>query len=76
MSKYTSKYVVCPFYHKNKTNRICCEGVSKGNTLNVVFESEKGMVRYENRFCDSMDNHKNCLIYQMLDKKYEEEAQK
>lgn len=75
MARYISKYVVCPFYRRNDTNRICCEGVSFENTLNIVFESEKGMVRYEKRFCDSMDHHKNCLVYQMLNRKYEE-AQK
>lgn len=71
MSCYISKYVVCPFYHRNDTNRICCEGVSKTNTVNLVFESPKKTLEYEKQFCDEMDRHKECLVYQMLMKKWE-----
>lgn len=74
MSKYISKYVVCPFYRRNDTNRICCEGVSLGNTINVVFESKNDMLGYERFFCDNMDNHPKCLIYQMINSKYEKEV--
>ena len=70
---YDSKYVVCPFYHRNDTNRICCEGVEDNNTINLVFASNREMVEYEKCFCDDMDFHKECLLYQMLIKKYEEE---
>ena len=72
MSQYVSKYVVCPFYRRNDTNRICCEGVSKENTLNIVFESKNDMLGYEKHYCDAMDRHKECLIYQMLSKKWED----
>lgn len=72
MSRYVSTYVVCPFYSCNNTNRICCEGVSYGNTINVVFESTKDMVRYEQKYCDDLDNHKCCLLYQMLNQKWKE----
>ena len=66
-----SKYVVCPFYHKSDTNRIFCEGVSDNNTLNLVFGSRKEMADYEKCFCDDMDFHRECLLYQMLNKKWE-----
>ena len=70
---YDSKYVVCPFYRRNDTNRICCEGVEDNNTINLVFGSSREMIEYEKCFCDDMDFHQECLLYQMLKKKYEEE---
>lgn len=72
MSRYTSEYVVCPFYNRNKPNRICCEGVDKSNTLNVVFESQTMMHEYVVNYCNSIDNYKSCLLCQMLTKKWEE----
>lgn len=75
MSRYVSKYVVCPFYRRNDTNRICCEGVDETCTVNVVFECKPAMLDYEKHFCDSMERHKECLLYQMLLKKWEEEQQ-
>ena len=68
---YDSKYAVCPFYRKNGINRICCEGVEENNTLNVVFETTREMVDYEKCYCDDMVFHKECLLYQMLAKKWE-----
>lgn len=72
MSCYVSKYVVCPFYRRNDTNRICCEGVNENNTLNIVFGTKQDVLNYEKHFCDSIELHKNCLVYQMLAKKWEE----
>ena len=74
MSRYVSKYVVCPFYHCNETNRIRCEGVGKKNTINLVFESKQGMLDYEKHYCDSMVLHKECLLYKMLNKKWEDKG--
>ena len=71
MSRFISKYAVCPFYHCNDTNRIRCEGVCERNTINLVFEDNREAITYEKRYCDSMDNHKNCLVYQMQNKKWE-----
>lgn len=72
MSQFVSKYVVCPFYHRNDTNRICCEGVEDNNTLNIVFGAKQDMLDYERHFCDDMEMHKCCLLYQMLNKKWED----
>ena len=66
------KSVVCPFYHKTGTERIYCEGTEDNNTINLVFGSRQEMFDYEQCFCDDMDFHKDCLIYQMLMKKWEE----
>lgn len=71
MSRYISKYVVCPFYSRNDTNRICCEGVSKTNTINLVFETKEKTLDYQRHFCNDIVRHKDCLICQMLTKKWE-----
>lgn len=68
---YQSRYVVCPFYRRNEPNRICCEGVGKGNTINLVFESQPRMHNYIVKFCNDMGNYHNCLICQMLEGKEE-----
>lgn len=69
---YESKYVVCPFYKRNiDANRICCEGVDPTNTLNLVFGNKKELLRYEKRYCNSMERYQSCLICQMLTAKEE-----
>ena len=73
MARYESKYVVCPFYRRNDTNRICCEGVDDTNTLNLVFGSKPALLEYEKRYCNSIDNHKRCLLCQMLSSKWEDQ---
>lgn len=73
MSKYVSKYVVCPFYRRNDTNRICCEGVDKTNTINIVFECKEKALEYQRHFCNDIVNHRKCWLCRMLNAKWEEE---
>ena len=73
MSKYQSKYVVCPFYRRNDTNRICCEGVDKTNTINLVFESKEEVLKYQREFCNDILQHRDCRVCRMLTEKWEEE---
>lgn len=68
---YESRYVVCPFYRRNESNRICCEGVGKDNTINLVFGSQPRMHDYIMHFCNSIENYNKCLICQMLESKEE-----
>ena len=72
MSRYISKYVVCPFYRRHDDNRICCEGTTDENTINLVFENTKKQKEYGERYCNDMDWCKSCMIYHMLDRKYPE----
>lgn len=72
MAYYESKYAVCPFYRRNETNRIVCEGVDETNTINLVFTSRSEWREYEKTYCNIMGNYKNCLICQMLTAKEEE----
>lgn len=75
MAEYEAKYVVCPFYCRTLPNRICCEGVEKRNTINLVFEDTFGNMRYKEAYCNSLENYHKCRVCRMLEEKYEEEEE-
>lgn len=68
---YGAKFVKCPFYHLHETNRIVCEGLCDGNTINLVYESQKDRKEYMQSKCNSLEGCRTCLIYQLIDKLYE-----
>lgn len=70
MSKYISKYAKCPYYHRHDDNRICCEGVETSNTVNIVFGDQNKLKEYGLKFCNDVNNYKNCLICKALNQKY------
>lgn len=72
MAEFDSKYVVCPFYHKSDSYRICCEGVDDNNTVNLIFSDSRKQKEYKQEFCYNIDNYKHCLICAMLNAKYPE----
>lgn len=73
MAAFESKYVVCPFYRNNDNNRICCDGVSEGSTVNIVFGDSTKRKRYMECYCDNIDNYKSCKVCEMLHEKWGEE---
>lgn len=70
------RYVACPYFlgvyseAQRKKVQIRCEGVSKGNSISLVFGSETVRKEYKKNFCYSLYNCRKCLIHQMLDRKY------
>lgn len=68
--KYISKYAVCPFYCKHEPNRICCEGVSVGNNISLMFTDTKKMKEYTTAYCNDIHGYKNCAVCKMLLGKY------
>ena len=71
MSTWEAKYVKCPFYHGNNANKIVCEGLAKGNTINLVYESQTDRKEYMNNKCKSIEKCRTCPIYKILDKLHE-----
>ena len=71
MADFDSKYVKCPYYHRSDNNRICCEGVDKENTLNIVFESPSRKKEFMQRFCFDTKLCHSCAVCKMLDEKWE-----
>jgi hypothetical protein len=71
---YGAKFVKCPFYRNHDANRIVCEGLAKGNTINLVYESQAEKSAYMKEVCDSLLGCRDCPIHIMLDQKYEEDG--
>lgn len=71
---YAAKFVECPFYHRHETNKIVCEGLCEGNTINLVYESQADRKLYMKENCNSILGCRDCPIYIMLDSKYEEDS--
>lgn len=71
MAHHGSKFVKCPFYHDHDNNRIKCEGLSKGNTLHLVFESTEEMKSFMRDHCNSIRLCQGCLIHKTLFGKWE-----
>lgn len=65
---YMSKYVLCPFYRKEEKNKICCEGIEKDTSLNLIFLSVERRKDFEKRFCCA--DYRRCYISEMLSKKW------
>jgi hypothetical protein len=71
-TKWVDKFVKCPFYRKTDTNRIACEGFSKGNTINLVYESQADKKQYMKERCESIEGCRRCPIYSLLERMYNE----
>lgn len=70
MADFDSKYVKCPYYRRSDPNRLCCEGLSERNTINLVFEDTKMESAYKQEYCCSLENYNNCMVCAMLNRKY------
>lgn len=72
---YNDKWVKCPYYGRDDSNGIICEGVQEGTALRLMFNQKKGgkdvesKMAYMHRFC--MEDYYFCPICEMLDNKYE-----
>ena len=73
MADFDAKYAKCPYYIRTNGNRICCEGVDEeeNSTINVVFESPVKQDEYKQRYCNDIKGCHACLVYGMLDRKWE-----
>lgn len=71
MSRFhISKSAQCPFYTADVKQAVHCEGLFHGNTIHMVFQSEKKWKSYMKRFC--CGEYKDCLICKMLNTLWEE----
>lgn len=76
MPERDDRYVVCPYYlgifseEQRKKGQIRCEGVSKGNSISLVFGSETDRKVYKRSYCYSITGCRKCLIHKTLNRKY------
>lgn len=71
MGKQIDAYVVCPFYKRNESQMIICEGVKKGTTVHLAFSDSTELKSYKKEYCKC--RYQDCLITKMLNRKYESE---
>lgn len=70
MSKpYIGKDAICPFYSKEDTFAVFCEGVEDNTVIKLVFEDKKSKHNYKQRCCYNWLS--KCEIARMLSKKYD-----
>lgn len=72
MANWQAKFVKCPFFRNYDPNRIVCEGLAKGNTINLVFEDSTERTKYMKTTCYDLLECRDCIIYRALSEKYEE----
>lgn len=67
---YKDVDVLCPFFREQKVQGISCEGLTEDSILKLCFNSPNSKCLHMKVFCQR--KYKNCEIYEMLEKKYEE----
>ncbi len=67
---YNEGLINCPFYKSAATQSITCEGITDDCIIKLLFISPEKRDLHREIFCDR--RYKNCEIYTMLEKKYED----
>lgn len=67
-------FVQCPFYKKHDSINIRCEGVTKSSRIILQFDLKRKKDMYMSKKCRQKNDYKQCMIYQMLEKKYDKEG--
>lgn len=67
---YNEGLINCPFYKSMAQKSITCEGITDDCITKLLFSSPEKRDLHRKIFCEC--KYKNCEIYTMLEKKYEE----
>lgn len=70
MANWQAKFCKCPFFSNYDANRIVCEGLCEGNTINLVYENQADRRQYMKIRCESIEGCRKCPIYGVLDRKW------
>lgn len=66
-------YVKCPFYKKDKTMEIRCEGVCEESRTVQQFRNKEKKREYYGKYCK--EAYRKCRIYKMMMQKYDEKGE-
>ncbi len=70
MIKYTEDaYTTCPFYLKEASTRLVCEGIPEGSSNVTVFGNSLLKARHQSRYCRS--DYSSCALCKALMSKYD-----
>ena len=67
---YMDKNVVCPFYIREETLKIRCEGYRNGTKIHLCFDCKNRKTEHKKKYCKDMDNYKDCPLYAVIDEQY------
>ena len=67
---YNEGLINCPFYKSMAQKSITCEGITEECITKLLFTSPEKRDMNRKVLCEN--RYKNCEIYRMLEKKYEE----
>lgn len=67
---YKDADIQCPFYKGQGKQSISCEGIVDDSLIKQWFKFPKSKSLHMKVFCQ--EKYKNCEIYEMLEKKYED----
>lgn len=75
MASFNDKWVRCPFYGRDDSNGIICEGVQDNTALRLMFQDKHGGKQAEAKRCYMetycMGKYQYCRLARMLEMKYE-----
>jgi hypothetical protein len=62
-------YVKCPYYLREKQQRIICEGLGPGTSIHLVFGNQDDLKDYKQSYC--MKCWQQCHLTKMQNRRYE-----
>ncbi len=65
LKAYQSSNAVCPFYIKEDGEKIFCEGIQRGNRIQMAFTDQRLRGEFRQKYCCSF-GYKDCPIAKML----------
>lgn len=72
MKSYVDKSIICPFYTKENGSKINCEGFTHTNSIQTSFQSKDLLMTHKCRYCKNIARYRNCPLYPIIERKYEE----
>ncbi len=67
--RYTEDaFTLCPFYVRDSSRVLICEGIAEGCSNTTTFRSPVSKARYQERFC--RNNYGSCELCKALMNKY------
>lgn len=74
MASFNDKWVKCPFYSRDDSNGVICEGILDDTAIRLMFQYPNGAKKVaakKDYMADKcMDHYQHCPIYKMLTEKY------
>lgn len=74
MKSYIDSNIVCPFYAFDGDQKIHCEGFNDRTRIQLAFANSEARREHKKAFCKSMEGCKDCPLYTIINRQYEEKG--